>query len=86
MMTEQERNEITGRLFALELLVVALLDERVRRLPDKGEDTEHLEAFVAALAKSFAAQAPKMGEPSFAVAEKTIRRLLGASLSIYWKS
>ena len=84
-MTEQEKNELSGRLFALELFVVALLDERIRRLPDKGHDTEHLDALVEKLQASFEAQAPKMTASSRVEAEKKIKSILGASLSCYWQ-
>ena len=83
-MTDQERQELSGRLYALEFLVVALLDERIRQLPDNGKDTEHLEAFVQKLQNQFLANSTTMSTVARTVAEQKILKLLEGGLSVYW--
>jgi len=83
-MTDQERNEISGRLYALELLVVTLLDERIRRLPDKGKDVEHLNALVGKMEQQFVANAPTMSPEVRMIADKKIQELIRGSISVYW--
>lgn len=56
-----------------------------RQLADNGQDTEHLDAFVADLQRSFEAQATKMSPTAEHHAKTTIFRLLDASLRKYWK-
>ncbi len=83
-MNEQDRQELSGRLYANELILNVLLKDYVTRNADTGADTEHLEAFVNDLQRSFSAQAPKMSPTAAKVAEQKIFALLDSSLHKYW--
>jgi hypothetical protein len=88
LMTDKDRQELSGRLFANELMITVLLTDLIKRNqdnPNKTSDTEYLEAFVTDLHRSFSAQASKMSPEARAQAERKILQLLGASLSPYWK-
>lgn len=79
------RQEVSGTLYAQNLMLCVLLTDYMNhRLPDKGEDTEHLDALVGDLEKSFLSQLPKMHPIAAAQAKKTIFDLLGASSRKYW--
>lgn len=85
-MTDSEKNELSGRLFALELISSILLKDYIdHRLADTGSDTEHLDAFVDDLQSSFETAIPNKSSPAYHAGKTVIFRLLGASLQKYWK-
>ena len=84
-MTDNEKQELNGRLYAQELILNVLLTDYLTRMPDKRDETEHLEALVGGIQQSFQAQAGQMSTISRNAAERTILELLGASRSLYWK-
>ena len=84
-MTEQNRQELQGQLYAQELILNVLLKSFIDlRLADTGQDTEHLDTFVRQLQASFEAQATKMTPVAASSAKNTLFRLLDASCQKYW--
>jgi hypothetical protein len=81
-----DMNALNGVLVAHELLLRHLLKVHVElRLPDKGQDTEHLDAFVCELHSDFSAQLPNMSREAAKAAEAVVLRVLAASCQKYWK-
>ena len=84
-MTDQERQELSGRLYAHELILNVLLRHFAdRQLPGTPAHTEHLDAFVRDLQTSLAAQATRQTVVAAQEAENTVLRLLDASLRKFW--
>ncbi len=83
-MTEDTKNELEGRLFALELISTFLLKDHIdHRLADTGADTEHLHAFVDDLQTAFEAAIPK-NSPAYRAGVTVLFRILDPSLEKYW--
>ena len=76
--------ELSGRLFAHELILNVLLKAFVdRQIPGNAQNTEHLETFVRDLQTCFEAQATRMTSLAASEAKKAVERLLDASLQKY---
>ena len=83
-MNEKLRQELSGKLFAHELLLNLLLKRYIDQLPDNEGGTEYLGKLLSDMQDALALNQQSMAQDAFSSAQSTLLRLFDASCQRYW--